>query len=97
MGVVAGERVPVITDRNPHLENISDSRRWGRGYWILSNIAYMFDVMVMVVMIMIMIMTMRCVYLPYSDEANMVVDLPNMAGMFFTTQRLLRLRKYSDR
>ena len=57
----------------------------------------MFDVMVMVVMIMIMIMTMRCVYLPYSDEANMVVDLPNMAGMFFTTQRLLRLRKYSDR
>ena len=46
---------------------------------------------------MIMIMTTRCVYLPYSDEANMVVDLPNMAGMFFTTQRLLRLRKYSDR
>ena len=93
MGVVAGERVPVITDRNPHLENISDSRRWGSGYWILSNMAYMFDVMV----VMIFIMTMRCVYLPYSDEANMVVDLPNMAGMFFTTQRLLRLRKYSDR
>ena len=55
--------------------------------------AYMFDVMV----VMTFIMTMRCVYLPYSDEANMVVDLPNMAGMFFTTQRLLRLRKYSDR
>ena len=56
VGVVSGEKIPVITDRNPHLENLLDSR--------------------------------RCVYLPFSEDANMVMDLPNMSGMFFTTQRL---------
>ena len=56
VGVVAGEKVPIITDRNPHLENLLDSK--------------------------------RCVYLPHSEEANIVVDLPNNSGMFFTTQRL---------
>ena len=56
MGVVAGEKVPIITDRNPHLENLLDSK--------------------------------RCIYLPHSEEANIVVDLPNNSGMFFTTQRL---------
>ena len=48
VGVVAGERVPVITDRNPHLETLMDSR--------------------------------RAVYLPHTEDANMVVDLPNMSG-----------------
>ena len=56
VGVVSGEKVPVITDRNPHLENLLDSK--------------------------------RCIYLPYSEDSNMVVDLPNMSGMFFTTQRI---------
>ena len=48
VGVVAGERTPVITDRNPHLETLMDSR--------------------------------RAVYLPHTEDANMVVDLPNMSG-----------------
>ena len=56
VGVVGGEKVPVITDRNPHLESLMDSK--------------------------------RCIYLPCSEDANMVVDLPNTSGMFFTTQRL---------
>ena len=56
VGVVAGEKVPIITDKNPHMESLMDSR--------------------------------RCVYLPHSEDANMVVDLPNTSGMFFTTQRL---------
>ena len=33
----------------------------------------------------------RCFYLPYSDDANMVAELPNHAGLFFTTQRVRRL------
>ena len=49
VGVVAGERTPVITDRNPHLETLMDSR--------------------------------RAVYLPHTEDANMVVDLPNMSGI----------------
>ena len=40
--------VLIYDDRNPHLENLMDSR--------------------------------RCVYIPQSEEANMVVDLPNMSG-----------------
>ena len=32
----------------------------------------------------------RCFYLPYSDDANMVTELPNQAGLFFTTQRVSR-------
>ena len=48
VGVVAGERTPVITDRNPHLETLMDAR--------------------------------RTVYLPHTEDANMVVDLPNMSG-----------------
>ena len=56
VGVVGGEKVPVITVRNPHLESLMDSK--------------------------------RCIYLPCSEDANMVVDLPNTSGMFFTTQRL---------
>ena len=32
----------------------------------------------------------RCFYLPYSDDANMVAELPNQAGLFFTTQRVSR-------
>ena len=48
VGVVAGERTPVITDRNPHLETLMDAR--------------------------------RAVYLPHTEDANMVVDLPNMSG-----------------
>ena len=28
----------------------------------------------------------RCYYLPYSEDANMVAELPNQAGLFFTTQ-----------
>ena len=51
VGVVAGERTPVITDRNPHLENLLDTR--------------------------------RAVYLPQNEDANMVVDLPNMSGDTF--------------
>ena len=33
----------------------------------------------------------RCFYLPYSDDANMVAELPNHAGLFFTTQRVRQL------
>ena len=33
----------------------------------------------------------RCFYLPYSDDANMVAELPNHAGLFFTTQRVRKL------
>ena len=32
----------------------------------------------------------RCFYLPYSEDANMVAELPNQAGLFFTTQRVSR-------
>ena len=31
----------------------------------------------------------RCFYLPYSEDANMVAELPNQAGLFFTTQKVL--------
>lgn len=49
-------QVPVITDRNPHLEGILDQR--------------------------------RIIYLPYTEDKNLFLELPNSPGLFFTTQRL---------
>ena len=71
MGVVSGEKIPVITDRNPHLE-VKTLDLWSIKHLILQNLAD----------------SHRCFYLPYSDDANMVAELPNQAGLFFTTQRV---------
>ena len=70
VGVAQGEKFPIITDRNPHLEV-------GRGIGRILNIGCqnLAD-------------SRRCVYMPYNEEANMVMDLPNTAGMFFTTQKV---------
>ena len=50
-------QVPVITDRNPHLEGLLDQR--------------------------------RAVYLPYTENKNVLMELPNSPGLFFTSQRFL--------
>ena len=48
------QKVPLITDGNPHQEGLIDHR--------------------------------KVIYLPYSEDKNLVMELPNMNGHFFNSQ-----------
>ena len=49
-------QLPLVTDRNPHMEGLLDQH--------------------------------RIIYLPYTEDRNVFMELPSFHNLFFTTQRV---------